>query len=210
MSKTLVTERELISLKPHSNGMDMISTYKERKVIRDKEQWKPIKNYEGMYEISNFGRVKSLKRKSNKKEFIRKLSTNVRKGYKCITLTKNSKRKTFTIHRLVALHFIPNPENKPQVNHKDGVKKNNYAWNFEWVTNAENRKHAMDNGIIDLKGENGPNAKLKNKDVFDMRKLAKFFMFIELAIIFNVHPTTVFYIVHGKTWKNLLGGTNGN
>jgi hypothetical protein len=119
------------------------------------EIWKDIKGYEGMYQISNIGRVKSLKRITRFKnrdsvrieeEKILKLAKH-HKGYLKAQLRKNDKLKRYFIHRLVAEAFIPNPHNKETVNHKDGDKSNNTVENLEWMTNQENMKHAYDTGI---------------------------------------------------------------
>lgn len=111
-----------------------------------KEQWKPIVGYEGHYEISNKGNVKSLKYKKH-----RILKPFEWQGYKKIKLVLEGVEKTFKIHRLVANAFVENPENKPMVNHKDGNKGNNIYTNLDWTTNAENVKHAYDNDLISLK-----------------------------------------------------------
>lgn len=113
-----------------------------------KEIWKPIKEYEGLYEVSNLGRVRSLDKIVKKWDGERLLKGRVLKenigkfGYRKSILTKNHKAKTLLLHRLVANTFIPNPENKPQVNHIDGNKGNNNVDNLEWVTASENVKHA--------------------------------------------------------------------
>lgn len=73
-------------------------------------------------------------------------------GYLGVVLCKNGKTKLIAVHRLVAMHFIPNPENKPQVNHKNGVKNDNAAENLEWVTQSENMKHAVKTGLLAGKG----------------------------------------------------------
>lgn len=114
------------------------------------EVWKPVKGYEGFYEVSNLGRVKSLERidRFNKKWKCRILKPNyVGKHYQTIGLCKNGKVSRKKVHRLVAETFVPNPYNKPQVNHIDGDKENNFANNLEWVTNAENQLHAREKGL---------------------------------------------------------------
>ena len=101
------------------------------------EIWMDIKEYEGMYQISNLGRVKSLPRKGSTTERILKPNKDT-KGYNRVILTKNNSTKTFKIHRLVAEYFIPNPDNLPQVNHIDEVKDNNIVTNLEWCDTKYN------------------------------------------------------------------------
>lgn len=106
-----------------------------------KEYWKPVVGYEGLYEVSNWGRVKGLDRwvKSRWgsiricKGRIMKSYTN-KSGYLYVVLCKNNKHKTYKIHRLVAEAFLPNPDNLPQVNHRDENKLNNNAENLEWCS----------------------------------------------------------------------------
>lgn len=119
------------------------------------EIWKDIEGYEGLYQVSNLGRVKSLarittfKNRDSVRYETEKILTLAKhhKGYLKAQLRKEDVLKGYFIHRLVALAFIPNPENKSTVNHKDGDKSNNTVDNLEWMTNQENMKHAYDTGI---------------------------------------------------------------
>lgn len=102
---------------------------------------KDVKGYEGLYAMHPSGKVYSYKNK----KFLK--AGKHRDGYLQVVLYKDGKMKTCKVHRLVALTYIDNPENKPQVNHKDGNKTNNNVSNLEWVTHGENQKHAYDNGL---------------------------------------------------------------
>ena len=116
-----------------------------------KEIWKQIDGYDGIYEISSLGRLKVLKREVNhsrnpnfkvvRKEKIASLQKD-KNGYLNIILTKDKKQKKFSVSRLVSKAFIPNPENKPHVNHKKGIKTDNRATELEWCTNLENQHHS--------------------------------------------------------------------
>lgn len=99
------------------------------------EIWKDIRGYEGLYQVSNMGRIKG-------KNKVLHLNTNTC-GYKHVTLSKGNVKKTALVHRLVASAFIDNPLNKPQINHRDGNKNNNTAINLEWETQADNNRHAV-------------------------------------------------------------------
>lgn len=105
-----------------------------------KEEWKDIIGFEGLYQISNYGRVKSLNYNHSNEERIMKLSVGT-KGYLQVCLTKNNRRSTKRIHRLVAEAFIPNPLNLETVNHIDEVKTNNHFSNLEWCTFEYNTKY---------------------------------------------------------------------
>lgn len=119
------------------------------------ELWKSIEGYDDKYLISNFGEVKSLiDNCGNARELI-KTKRIANNGYHYVNLWNKSKMKSIKIHRLVANAFIPNPEDKPQVNHKDGNKKNNHIDNLEWVTGSENVMHALKTGLKSMPtGEN--------------------------------------------------------
>ena len=106
------------------------------------EHWKVVEGTQGALEVSDLGRVKSNLRDG------RILKTQPdKKGYHRLRMTINREKYSFKLHRLVAQAFIPNPDNKPQVNHIDGNKNNNAANNLEWVSNKENAHHAVDNGL---------------------------------------------------------------
>lgn len=115
------------------------------------ETWKNINGFEGLYEISTKGRIKSLGngKSTNPNQCLEKIiKTGLsRNGYIKCKLHKDGKRYYYNVHRLVALNFIQNIDNKKEVNHKDGNKKNNSVENLEWVTSSENQKHAFKNGL---------------------------------------------------------------
>lgn len=125
---------------------------------KSNEIWKDIEGYEGLYQISNFGRVKSLSRlnhcghKGSKplriNEYIRKPQITP-KGYLNIKLSKDGVSTSYQIHRLVGQAFIPNPNNLPQINHIDEVKTNNIVNNLEWCTNLQNARHG---DVIERRG----------------------------------------------------------
>lgn len=107
-----------------------------------KETWKAIEGYEGAYEVSDLGRVRNIKRGG------RIMSQSNVHGYRAVNLSKDGKTRSISVHRLVAKAFIPNPDNKPQVNHIDGIKSNNVVNNLEWATPQENHIHACNTGLI--------------------------------------------------------------
>ena len=133
------------------------------------EEWKDIKGYEGKYQISNMGRVKSLKREAWAKWGIKIIKerikkTSIKNGYTAITLNNNG-IKTFRIHQLVATYFIENTDKKQQVNHINGIKTDNRADNLEWVTPSENIKHAYKLGLKKPNYINNNNRKVYEIDV---------------------------------------------
>lgn len=107
------------------------------------EIWKDVKGYEGRYKISNLGRVKSLHYLRSNKEKLLSINKSAKNGYYYVCLCNGTGRvKSAKIHRMVAEAFIPNPQNKRYINHKDGNKHNNFVGNLEWVTPLENNLHA--------------------------------------------------------------------
>jgi predicted DNA-binding protein YlxM (UPF0122 family) len=177
------------------------------------EKWVDIKGFEGIYQVSDYGHVCSLDRlvwnKANKrhqKTTGRTLKVKVtKKGYVEVCLyDKDSKKHYFLVHRIVAEAFIQNPENKPQVNHENGVKSDNRADNLEWSTRKENMNHALKTGLTKI-GSDSTSSKLTNNQVKEIRELfaTKKYSFNELGRMFSVHGAGIGKIIKGKTWKHL-------
>lgn len=164
----------------------------------DGEVWKPINDYDG-YQVSNYGRGKSFK-----KGKVKILKPALCMGYLRVTLWKDNKPKPFRIHRLVAELFIPNPEGKPEVNHIDGNKFNNYVGNLEWATSSENQRHAVATGL-QAQGEDNYLAKLTNEQVLYIRQNPDSLTLEKLAEKFGVNFGTISAIQLGKHYKNAGG-----
>lgn len=115
-----------------------------RKINNQEEIWKDIEGYNGVYQISNLCRVKSYK--CNNIRILKPSTTTY--GYHHYKLRLNNVSKSWKAHRLLAIHFVPNPLNKPCVNHINGIKIDNRVENIEWCTLSENTRHAHDKGLI--------------------------------------------------------------
>ena len=171
------------------------------------EEWLPCPDYEDSYEVSNLGRVRSVDRVSGSRPGIIKGKVLKpflnRRKYLEVNLFKNSKSIPKIIHRLVAKAFLDNPENKSQVNHKDGNKLNNSISNLEWFTNSENQKHAYRLGLQPSRiGENNSNTKITDKDVTLLKQLYNSGMsIIEVSNSMNISVSIIRQIIYGRTWK---------
>lgn len=170
------------------------------------EIWKDIPCYEGYYQVSNHGRIKFLERICyngfgyfTKKEKI--LCIKQKTGYITKCLMVDNIGKSYYVHRLVALSFITNSENKPFVNHIDGNKQNNRSENLEWVTAKENTRHAVVIGSIKMNGEDNKMSKLKKEDVLFIRQSN--LDINELAKIFEVKKTCIDRIITRKRWGHI-------
>ena len=166
----------------------------------DGEQWADVVGYEGLYQVSTFGRIKSFKNRMHQimKPLIHK------KGYLTVTLTKDGKQKHHLVSRLVALSFIPNTDNLPQVDHIFGMKFDNSVDNLRWVTNAENTRYAFFQGLIGV-GEDNYKAKLTNEQALYIRENPDSLSNVELARKFNVAEGLISAVQLGKVYKNVGG-----
>lgn len=145
------------------------------------EIWKDIKGYEGLYQVSNLGRVKSLNYNHTKKEKILSLD-HQKNGYLRVILQNKNKITRYRVHRLVAKTFISENDNSLQVNHIDGNKQNNCVTNLEWCTAKENTNHALNNGMV----------KMKRISMYDKQNnlLKKFNNIREIRKYLNIQNTT--------------------
>lgn len=161
-----------------------------------KETWKNISGYE-KYQVSTLGQVKSYK---YREERILKSRKN-RRGYLYINLCSNGKYKSHSIHRLVATAFLGISD--MTVNHKDGNKTNNNIQNLEWLYLDENKKHAQLNNLIP-RGERNQRSKLKNKQVFEIRKLRESGLpYYKIGERYGVSRICIMDIIKGITWSHI-------
>ena len=189
---------------------EKINIKDKKEKINMKEKWKIIEGFP-KYLISNKGRIKILSTLEDKKVFVKD------DGYIATTLG-NGKQSYKYVHRLVAEAFIKNKHNKPQVNHINGIKGDNRAENLEWVTPAENIRHAIDTGLLKYKkkekeiknsryslGEEANVSKLTPEEVIEIRVLWEYreYKQTELADMFNVDPRTINHVITRRQWKHI-------
>lgn len=175
------------------------------------EIWVDLIGAEGLYKLSNNGILMSLSKTwicgqntiRSKPDSIMSWA-NDENGYSIASVRINGKKKMISLHRQLAIHFIPNPENKPQINHKDGNTRNNNISNLEWATQSENTKHAYDTGLFRKRFEeesfNGKSVKITKK------KTGEIFIFPTLtkaAKDMGIHITTISQNLNGnaKSWN---------
>lgn len=174
----------------------------------DYEIWKDIEGYEGLYQINNFGVIKSLNRFVNhghsEKQFVSECILKPRiynTGYYYIVLSKNGKKKNFSVHGLVAKYFIENKENKECVNHKNGIKTDYSIENLEWSTISENRLHAFRTGLQKPHSLKSVMAYKKNGDL-----VGKYDSIHDAARKLNLQPSKICSVCKGDrmTTGNLI------
>lgn len=174
----------------------------------EKERWLPIPWYEGVYEVSNLGRVRSLNlMRREKNEGLMKISVHKGTGYRLVFFSKNNHNIAHRVARLVARAFIKNPENKPQVNHKDFNRQNDCVENLEWVTASENLLHAhtkKSRKKPDHQGSKHPYAKLTEKDVREIRKAKKYYGYLfDLSEKYGIARNYICMIRDKQNWKHI-------
>ena len=194
-------------------------------MVEEQEIWKDVVGYEGLYEVSNLGRVKSVARiiykdyRNSKTAVIKGIAKQKRgevimqpflkkTGYYTVSLTKDHKKKTRMIHQLVAKAFIPNPLGKEMINHIDCNTQNNRVENLEWATNSENQLHAIAHGLKTDIGVNHNLSRLNEEDVRFIREHYKFrdtvYNTRTLGETFGVSSSVISAIVLGKTYSSVL------
>lgn len=185
--------------------------YKNQPKYMEKELWHSVQHYEGYYEVSNHGRVRSLHgKKKGKFENVYDKKGKVLKqrigrlGYAYVILCVESIRKTKKVHRLVADAFCNKSAGANVVNHLDGKKTNNYYKNLEWTDNHGNMEHAVKHGLI-LRGSQAPGALLSETLVFDMRKMFKDGSTQKaIGLKYNLNRHRVYDIVRNRIWKHVI------
>lgn len=173
--------------------------------------WKQIPGYENCYEASESGEIRSVDRiipyprDENYKSFLtgRLMSQCDCDGYLIVHLSNNGVKKNHTVHRLIALTFIPNPENKRTINHINGIKTDNRVENLEWASYKENINHAIKTGLRDLKGEKNNKAVLSASDILNIRLNKNGITKTEMAKLYGVKPACISKITLHRTWKHI-------
>lgn len=158
---------------------------------------KDIKGYEGLYTISANGIVYNSKNKERK-------PSKINGGYLSISLYNNNTSKSYLVHRLVAITFIPNPLNLPFVNHKNGIKTDNRVENLEWCTRQENMQHAINTGLLDYdnrntKGIKNGNSKLSEANIVEIQ--TSNLTTKELSVKFKVSYQAIYLVKKNQRWN---------
>jgi hypothetical protein len=166
------------------------------------EVWKDVKDYEGLYQVSNLGNVKRLKGKGCVTE--RLIARSINKfGYIYRGFHNKGTYRKFKEHRLVANAFIDNPNNKPAVNHINGIKTDNRVENLEWCTYLENKQHAIKTGLTNTKGVKNHFCKLTEEQVNQIRKIGFSQTRISLSKKYGVSASNISRIIKNEMWKHI-------
>lgn len=176
----------------------------------EKEIWSDISHYEGIYQVSSFGKIRSVDRLVfNGRNYYRKAGSMIQpwvggtSPYLCVCLSQKGKTKNYLVHRLVAEHFLSSWDKTLEVNHLDGDKHNNSASNLEMCNRQQNISHAVIKRLKNDSGELSNNSKLTNDEAQTIRNLhSQGIMQKVLAQRYNVSKQTICNIVHNKRYKN--------
>ena len=178
----------------------------ERQLMNtETEEWRPVVGFEGIYEVSKLGMVRRVApTRGSRAGFIRKTVIDG-KGYPAMLLRKpRHKSKWMRVHRMLALAFIPNPDNKPQVNHKDGNRRNNALSNLEWVTNRENCIHAATVTLSHC-GSRNTSSKINEASVLEIFRLRSIGLTQEsIGTKVGLHRRTVSGILQRRWWRHAV------
>ena len=176
------------------------------------KNWKTIPNY-SLYQASEDGEIKTFNWKNTGQTRIMKPAFDNCGYLRTMIKNDNGKFDTIKVHRIIAQTFIPNPENKPQVNHKNGIKSDNSIDNLEWSTVSENIRHSFDSGFHpSRKGENNPSAKISEREVLEIRalyipskggKIKDRLTKSQIAEMYKVSVSLIKRIVTNQTWNHL-------
>jgi len=163
------------------------------------EIWKDIKGYEGLYQVSDVGNIKSLNYNKTKQEKNLKFGIDT-SGYRVVNLFKNGKPKMYTVHKLVAITFIPNPNDYPIINHKDENRRNNNIDNLEWCTYKYNLNYGERNKKVkqNMKEKEKKNGQIKRKKVTCITTGEIFKSVTEASMKTNAYSTTISQCCKGK------------
>lgn len=176
-------------------------------IMSEEEIWKDIKGYEDKYQVSNLGRIKSLKdNKGKSREIFLKFANN-KQGYPFVNLYKDNKVKLYRVHRLVAEAFIPNPENLPQVNHINGKKTDNRVDNLEWCTQKENIGKAWKFGLCKSNLIGNVNKRKKVAQIDLQNNVIKIWNSVtEASKTLNINATSIAKCARGEKHYNIVSG----
>jgi hypothetical protein len=174
------------------------------------EEWRDVPGYEGLYQVSSYGKVRSLSRYKEwkgTKVFVegqtRSLTMN-KKGYLTCPLNKDGRRKHFLVHRIVALAFLPNEDSRLQLNHKNCIKTENHVDNLEWVDAKTNVRHAYENNRIkSKKGSANGRSLLTEELVREIKNKVHLMSRKDLGKMYNVSPCTINDIARGRNWTHV-------
>ena len=176
------------------------------------ETWKRIPGF-NLYMASDRGRIKTFNWKGSGQERIMKPALDASGYLRTMLKGDDGRIRTIKVHRIIGVTFISNPENKPQINHKNCIRNDNRVINLEWVTKSENMKHCFVMGRKTMRGTNNPASTVTEEQVLEIRQIYPYGRKFrkkgeiskkDLAIRFGTSVNVIKFIIQGRTWKHLL------